>query len=148
MYLCNINDAAVLCICDMLDIISDGIVFIICPFAFQIFVKLSCVNSKSDIFRNAIGCLRILLLECIGKFKLADSSDGSRQKHNQSDYGIKYRTYQRFLKILFLFHMLPPYSAMWSKIFLPATYLAHSPIKSRDRYAALSRRSWRVSSPG
>ena len=85
MYLCNIDDAAILCICSTLDMIADDIIFIICCFAFQISVKLPYVNSERNIFRNTIGYIRILLLDSIRKSKVTYNSDGSRQKQNQAD---------------------------------------------------------------
>ena len=106
MYFCNIDDAAILRVCRVLELFTICTVFIIRRFCFQIFVKLPCVNAESYIFRNAVCDVRILLFEYICKFKITDGSDCKRQKHDKSDQGIKNRTYQRFRKFSFLFHIL------------------------------------------
>ena len=106
MYFCNIDDAAILRVCRVLELFTICTVFIIHRFALQIFVQLPRFNAESDIFRNTVGDLHILLFERIRKFKITDDSDCKRQKHDKPDQGIKNRTYQRFRKFSFLFHIL------------------------------------------
>ena len=105
MNFCDIYNAAILCVCGMLELFTNCTVFIIRRFCFQIRVKSLSVYTDGNILRNAACNLRILLFERIRKYKITNGSDRGRQKHDKSDQGIKNRTYQRFRKFSFLVHI-------------------------------------------
>ena len=94
MYFCNIDDAAILRVCRVLELFTICTVFIIRRFCFQILVKSLSVYTDGNILRDAACNLRILLFERIRKFKITNGSYRGGQKHDKPDQGIKDRTYQ------------------------------------------------------